>query len=497
MQRPVRRWAIMAIILALAGRAGGQGVAPTSAMPTGRGVSVRIFMGDTYDPAARPSPFGARTYSVAEDQRFMGDVNRVGSEACDVAEKEVKVDGYAPSSLVKAGETGLGPYLTANVPTLICYCSGHVLVMAGGNQARQGNSLKSGPFPPVAVGGSALYETATLWGTLLKGTPDEGDIVFYWKRENIATKPAEPDHVAYVRADGQVISKDDRKRVYILPIGVANTVSAAVTSGDVSSALYGKKEVWHIRWSNLSAQLVAGPIEARNLDVGTDELWAGGEATLRFDYTVRNAPAGKLEVKAEATLYNGSGDPVGNGQLQTLSPTRTAPRTLTGAGSFRFRLGEPGQYTCNLIVSGRQVASLDEVDATYEPCIIQKKFEVKARAAIAEVRVGVTPTRLRANAPLTVTAQYRLTGLPTAVVSGAKPPRYQVCVQSLSSSKPATFKEYSAIDPSGVIVHEATKTVAATLPVGKHRLRITVRLVDLPGVLAADKVQECEYEITE
>ena len=172
MQRPIRRWATMAIILALAGRAGGQGGAPTSAMPVSRGVSVRIFMGDTYESAAQKqkSTFGARTYSVAEDQRFMGDVNRVGSEACDVAGKEVTVEGYAPSTLAKAGETGLGLYVPANVPTLICYCSGHVLVMAGGSQARQGNCLRSGPFPPVAVSGSALYETATLWGTLLKGT---------------------------------------------------------------------------------------------------------------------------------------------------------------------------------------------------------------------------------------------------------------------------------------------------------------------------------------
>ncbi len=502
-------WLVGAACLVL-GASGLQAQSP-SALP-GRTVTVRVFTG-TYDPdpnSKTSSTCAATTHSVTDDRRDLGDPQK----AAVVVANEERL-GYSPAWLVDRltppVQTGFDEYLAGNVPTHICYCSGHVLLMAGLS------GLQSGPVPPLAAGGDVLYPVAKKLGAPRTAWPQVGDAVFYFKKDN-----TKPDHVAFVVGAGStlatatVISKDHTQRVYQCPIDAVN-YATAVSRADpnvVPEDKYHRYEVWQVPWSRLKVQVIGGPIEFATAGpvVEPASPWAGDGVKLSFSYRVIEPPAADMVVKAEAALYNALGEQVVRLPTVTLMPVRkpkqgVVPRHLAGEGVFAARVTSPGEHRWVLTITAGQTPSLDEALAVYEPLVSETTFTVRGRPVIDEVKLGLDTSKIDADersfdpgAELPLAMTISVTGLPDAA-------------SALTGPKPQVQLEFQRIDPAGTVTSvkaeplpaiaakgmlagsKTLKFVAGQAP-GEHRVKLIVRLEHVPNADPGRSVREAEWTYT-
>jgi hypothetical protein len=394
-------------------------------------------------------------------------------------------------------EARLSGYLATNVPTNLCYCAGHVLVMAG-------SRLKSGPVPPVMMNAAAFSLVLQRFGTPRRGEAQPGDVVSYYE-----SKGGPVAHVAWVIRAGsppKVISKDGGQRIYIVDISDVNPAGAfGGTLNPATRKKYVDYRVWTLPWQTLRVQVVAGPIEfVGKPTVTPSEPAVGDTVTVAVEYRVSNAPSAGLRMQEDATLVDASGSKSGSPQrkIQPLAPGPNlmgqAP-SLVGRTSFQTRVTKPGTHSWLLELSAEKPTSMDEAAVDYEAVSKTVSFPVRARPGIADVQLSVAPDRIVEGGQGKISIGYTISGVPEP---GRPPVRVTIRAAQKSPgpdpSNPVIVSlgqsQSQLNSPSGeVTVRKDVRINKAGGP-GPRTITLTIR-VEATGLPPVETTKDYSYEV--
>ncbi len=451
----------------------------------GRTVKVRIFTGDRFDPTppVLDLAFDAKTFSVQKDRQNMANSSLLRN-AVNVIKEEAD-RGYNKDDLAEPGETKLGLYIPGNIPTGICFCGGHVLLM---------HTMKSGPVPPMVVYGDSFYPLLKKYGVqrTYESQADVGDVVAYFY--DGATKPA---HVATVCEKGftpRVISKDAEERVY------KTHINKVWPDG------YRRYEIWYVKdWGKFNVQVIAESIEFSGDPVVTPaNPYVGDTVTVTFKFKVGNlpAPTTPLEITAESNLVDGSGYPVCPNITKKPFPTRKTnggADYFEGEESFQAVVSKPGEHSWVLSLSAEQAPGLDEPKAEYEPQQKTAKFSVSALPEISNFEIDVSPGQLTEGGKGKVKVRYDLKGVP----GPGKPPLRITRIAELihrpedgtgARSRMLRRTENDYNSPTGERTIMAYSTIRNAGKAGTNTLKVTLKL-EIPGRSPIEVIKEGTFQV--
>lgn len=464
----------------------------------GRSVIVRIFAGDKFipDPPFKDLSFHAKTFSLQKDRENMANPKLSGNAAGIIARELIR--GYNPNDLADPAETKLGSYISGNVPTGICFCGGHVLLM---------QSLKSGPVPPMVIYADSFYPLLKRYGVKRDYDIDAepGDVVAYFADE-LATVPS---HVATVLIKGssgglikpKVISKDAEERVY------KTAVNKIWADG------YKRYEIWHVKnWGKFNLQIVAGPIEFAETAVTSrvdpsapadakTVQYVGDTVEVKVKFKVKNPPSPltPLKMTADARFVHSSGDLEGSDLRKFPTTTRHKDGYLEGEETFSTFVTRPGEYRLLVTLSAKQSPGSDETEAEYEPQNTAIKFTVLERPKIENFEVDVNPRRIPEGGKARVSLRYDIKGVPGPGKPALRVTRTSELIHVPEDGTGTKLRTLGKItkDYNGAVGERSVKAGGNIRNAGKagtNTLKVTLKL-EIAGRTPIEVPKECLFEV--